>query len=52
MKKDLIDFLYDVPKLCKERQDFCEGNLNKDECFEVMKEMKSPCNDGLSVEFY
>ena len=26
--------------------------MNKDERFEIMKEMKSPCNDGWSVEFY
>ena len=33
----------------------CEGKVTRNECFEVLKEMKfnkSPGNDGFTVEFY
>ena len=30
----------------------CEGLLTEDECFKVLKEMKNPGSDGITVEFY
>ena len=49
-------FLTDIPKLNKDNQEMCqEGKVTKNECFEVLKEMKfnkSPGNDGFTVEFY
>ena len=48
-------FLTDIPKLNKDNQEMCEGKVTKNECFEVLKEMKfnkSPGNDGFTAEFY
>ena len=48
-------FLDEIPKLSEESKTFCEGKLTKNECYEVLKEMKvnkSPGNDGFTVEFY
>ena len=51
---DMI-FLTDIPKLSPENHDLCEGKVTRNECFNVLKEMKcnkSPGNDGFTVEFY
>ena len=48
-------FCTDIPKLSEDSREACEGNITKDECFEVLKAMKmnkSPGNDGFTVEFY
>ena len=48
-------FLDDIPKLCKENRDICEGRVTSNECLSALKEMKfnkSPGNDGFTVEFY
>ncbi len=45
----------DLPKLCDEDKESCEGMIKEEECRKVIKTMKrdkSPGNDGLSVEFY
>ena len=42
-------FLTDIPKLSEENMNLCEGKVTRNECFEVLKEMKfnkSPGNDG------
>ena len=59
-KRDVSDdndrvFLTDIPKLSPENRDICEGKVTRNECFNVLKEMKcnkSPGNDGFTVEFY
>ena len=48
-------FLKNIPTLCEESKDLCEGEVTKEECYNVLKEMKankSPGNDGFTVEFY
>ena len=48
-------FLTDIPKLSDESKNLCEGKVTKNECYEVLKEMKfnkSPGNDGFTTEFY
>ena len=42
-------------KLKEESRDFCEGKVTKEECFNVlqqMKHIKSLGNDGFTVEVY
>ena len=48
-------FFKSIPTLCEESKESCEGKVTKEECFNVLKEMKinkSPGNDGFTVEFY
>ena len=48
-------FFKNIPTLCEESKDSCEGKVTKEECYTVLKEMKfnkSPGNDGFTVEFY
>ena len=33
-------FLTDIPKLSEENMNLCEGKVTRNECFEVLKEMK------------
>ena len=48
-------FFTKLPKLSEESRDICEGKVTRNECYNVLKEMKfnkSPGNDGFTVEFY
>ena len=50
-----LSFFNNIPSLCEESKELCEGKVTKEECYNVLKEMKinkSPGNDGLTVEFY
>ena len=44
-----------IPTLCEDSRNACEGIITKDECYEALKSIKlnkSPVYDGFSVEFY
>ena len=44
-----------IPNLTKELSDRCEGEINKQECEEVLQSFaaaKTPGNDGIPIEFY
>ena len=48
-------FFTNTPRLDEESRELCEGKINREECYEALKEMKmnkSPGNDGFTVEFY
>ena len=45
----------DIPKLSENQAKLCEENLTKKDLYNSFKSMqsnKSPCNDGLTKEFY
>jgi len=44
-----------IPKLPENLRNICEGNSGYVQCYNVLKtfqKIKSPGNDGLTVEFY
>ena len=49
-----LSFFDNIVKLKEESRDLCEGKVTKEECYNVLQQMKhnkSPGNDGFSVEF-
>ena len=54
-KNSKLLFFKDIFKLSEESRNLCEGKVTKEECFNVLQQMKhnkSPGNDGLTVEYY
>ena len=54
-KNSKLLFFKDIVKLSEESRNLCEGKVTKEECFNVLQQMKhnkSPGNDGLTVEYY
>ena len=52
---DNSPFFKNIPRLSEESKNLCDGKVTKEECYNVLKEMKqnkSPGNDGYTVEFY
>jgi len=52
---DNSPFFKNIPRLSEESKNSCDGKVTKEECYNVLKEMKqnkSPGNDGYTVEFY
>ena len=56
-EKDCLEYLskLNAPKLSDSDRSICEGRLTLNECWlalSSMKNGKSPCNDGLTKDFY
>jgi len=54
---DIIEYLRDInmPELSEGDKEMCNGMVTKDECYRtllLMKNNKTPGNDGLTTEFY